>query len=354
MKRTLSLPSLLAALLAAGPLHAADDAVRSVPITVVEAKASDLEIKASAPGELESPADPAIAAEVEGRVLKVMVDEGDIVDAGQVLATLDEEPYAIALESAQANVARIEAVITNQRLTVKRLRDLMQRRASAQSDLDRANAELTASRAELTAARAQVRDAEYRLAKSNLRSPNRGMVQARKISPGDYVKKGDPAFEIVATERLSARLFVPEQLAGRIRTGLSVALFAGGDTRTVQTQISRVLPALDPSNRALSVMVDFDNPHHWRPGMSIDAEITLERHNGAVTVPARSIVRRPAGTVVYVIKDGRAVAQRVETGARDGEQIEIVSGLEAGNAIADDGAGFLTDGAAVALRETQP
>jgi len=332
----------------------AANATKAVPVSVVQTITRTLEIKVTAPGDLESLADPVIAAEADGRVIEVLAKEGDRVDTHQSLATLDPEPYEIALESAQADVARIEALISNQQLTVLRLQDLMRKQSSAQSELDKAKAELAAGRAELTAARAHVRDARYRLAKAGLKSPVTGLVQVRHISPGDYVKIGDPTFQIVAVDTLSARLYFPEALASRVQAGLPVELRAGGDSRTVMAAISRLLPALDPSNRSLAVMVDFKNDYGWRPGLSVTARVTLEARENTVMTPVQSVVRRPAGAVVYRIENGRALAQAVELGQTDGDWIEIVSGLAADTRVAVDGAGFLTDGVPVEIRGREP
>ena len=343
--------AILSLLTAASASVWAADAPKAVPVTVAQTVIRALETQVSAPGELESLADPVIAAETDGRVTGVMVKEGEAVETGELLATLDPEPNEIALESAEANVARIEALIGNQQLIVKRLQDLMRLQSSAQSELDAARAELAASRAELTAARAGVRDARYRLARSEIKSPVGGVVQTRHISAGDYVKKGDPAFHIVAVDTLSARLFFPEAVAGSIRAGLPVELRAGGDRRVVKAQISRLLPVLDPTNRALSVMVEFKNAHGWRPGVSVTANVTTQTRERTVMAPVGSVVRRPAGAVVYRIEERRAVAQVVELGQRDGDWVEIVSGLAPGATVALDGAGFLTDGVPVEIRD---
>ena len=327
---------------------------KAVPVSVTQTLTRTLEIKVEAPGELESLADPVIAAEVAGRVLEVFAREGDGVDAQQLLARLDPEPYEITLEQAQADVTRIEALIGNQQLTVKRLRNLLRKQSAAQGDLDQAKSELTAGQAELTAARARVRDARYRLTKTDLKSPVKGRVQTRHISVGDYVKVGDPAYQIVAVDTLSARVFFPEALASRIRVGLPVVLHAGGDEQTVQAQISRLLPALEPSNRSLAVLVDFPNNTAWRPGLSISAQVTVDSRTNAVMTPVRSVVRRPSGSVVYRIENNRAVEQIVELGQTDGDWVEIRSGLAGDTTVAVDGAGFLTDGAVVEIRGQTP
>lgn len=350
MKKLIPILTLSLVSTTAVPVSAAEDAL-TVPVTVTRSVSKPLQITATAQGELESPANPVIAAEVEGQVMQLQAQDGDAVDAQQILATLDPEPYDIALDSAKASVARLEAVVQNQQLTVSRLKDLRRRQSSAQSDLDKARTDLAAGRAELTAAKANMRNARYQLDKASIRSPAKGVVQKRYISVGSYVKKGDPVFQIVATDALTARLYIPESLADKMQPGLPVELHAGGDSHIVHASITRLLPALDPDNRALAAMVDFNNEYQWRPGASIDARITLNTVNDAVMVPVRSVVRRPAGSVVYRIENGKAIAQNVELGTRSGNEVEITSGLDADSTIALDGAGFLTDGAAVEVRE---
>jgi RND family efflux transporter MFP subunit len=332
------------------PCVDAQEKERAVPVTTARASAEPFQVRITVEGELESPAEPTVAAEIDGQVLETLVQEGETVDAGQPLATLDPEAYEIALERAQAGVARTEALIVNFRRTEDRLEGLKKRQLSAQSELDKAETDLAATIAELAAAKAQVREIAYQLKKTRVSSPIRGVIQTRHVAAGDYVKKGDPLFKIVATERLSARLYFPESLAGQVRVGLPVTLGIGTGSASVEAAITRLLPAADPGNRALSALVDFDNPGNWQPGLSATGNVLLESRPRAVMVPAQSVVRRPGGTVVYRIEQNRALAQPVTLGQRNGDRVEIVSGIAPDMTIAVDGAGFLTDGAAVEIR----
>ena len=121
----------------------------------------------------------------------------------------------------------------------------------------------------------------------------------------------------------------------------------------VESPITKIRPMINSGNKSIEVIVDFVNPGIFKPGASFIAEVVIERHDNAVIVPNRSVVMRPAGEVVYVIKDNKATQQIVRTGERLGNEIEIFSGLEKGSIIAFDGAGFLTDGASVDIKEKQ-
>lgn len=106
--------------------------------------------------------------------------------------------------------------------------------------------------------------------------------------------------------------------------------------------------------RAVVVIAEFTNPGGWRAGASVNGSVTLERRADAVLVPEVSVVQRPAGTVVYVVEDGKARARPVRTGIRQEGRVEILEGLDGSERVVVDGAGFLTDGAPVQVKEAAP
>ena len=123
--------------------------------------------------------------------------------------------------------------------------------------------------------------------------------------------------------------------------------------RELQARIDEIKPTVTTQNRALDAIVKFDNDGTFRGGGSVNAKIVIAVRENALTVPEASVVLRPAGKVVYVVQeqDGKLTAQQrlVETGARQEGYYEVLKGLQPGDRVAVDGAGFLTNGAAVAL-----
>ena len=110
-------------------------------------------------------------------------------------------------------------------------------------------------------------------------------------------------------------------------------------------------PTVGSTNRAFDAVVEVKNPGGWKPGASVNGAVMVEEHPEAVVVPEISVVLRPAGKVVYVIDNGKAVQHIVTTGVTQNGQVEILPGLKAGETVAVDGAGFLTDKAAVSVKE---
>lgn len=324
---------------------------RSTPVTVVKAIQTSMISATVVRGEIESPSTPHIAAKVSAEVVSIQVDEGLKVQSGQLLAELDDEAFKIAEESASADIQRMQVLIENQRRILKRNTELIGKKLISQSAMDDATTALKQSQAELISARTRLKEARYQLSHTRIVSPVDGVVQQRTVSLGDYVKPGDMLFQIASTDKLRARLYFPATLAMSVQLGMQVELTQS--KKTITGKVNRIRPMLEDGNRALHVLVDFQNEDNWKPGSSIVARVILDEHAQAVAVPEKALVRRPAGMVVYRIEAHRAMQQIITTGLKQGALIEVTSGLSAGDTIVLDGAAWLTDGASVEIQEAE-
>jgi RND family efflux transporter MFP subunit len=171
------------------------------------------------------------------------------------------------------------------------------------------------------------------------------------VAAGDYVKVGDPLFTLVGTQRMRAHLLFPESATNRIRPGLKVRLESpAAPGRPIESAIDEIKPTVSAGNRALDAIVRFETTDGaFRGGGSVNARVVLELKKNALMVPEQSVVLRPAGKVVYVVREGRVAQRAVRTGLKQDGLQEILEGLSPGEVIAADGAGFLSDGAAVTL-----
>lgn len=326
----------------------AERAERTAPITVEPARSETVQVVERSIGQLQSKASPLVAAEVAARVQKVNVDVGARVAAGAELVQLDAEDFRLALTAATAEVNRLVALIRSHERQVERLRDMSREHFVGESQLEEAEAQLQALREQLGAARAARSQAERDLARSRVLAPVAGEIAERHIAPGDFVQRGDPLFRVTTVQRLQAILPFPETVAARLRPGLQVELWTPPAPGEVATgTVTEISPNVNPASRNLNVIVELDNPGSWRPGATVRARVVLEERANAVTVPELSVVRRPAGTVVYVIENGKAVARSVEVGVQQDGRVELLSGIQPGEPVAVEGAGFLTDAASV-------
>lgn len=325
---------------------------RAIRITTAQpARATIEEIEWSV-GLIETRTSSQVAAEVAGEVVQVFVDEGQGVAAGAVLAEIDPSEYQLERSREQSEVRRLSALLRKQERELERARKLYEENLIAEDELDGLDAELDALREQLAGARAQVDSTDRRLGKTRLVAPVESEVATRNVDVGDYVQTGTVAFDLIDMRNLRVRLPFPEYRAPQLATGLPVRLTSAvaGDS-VVEAVVTDIRPSVNPSSRSLTIIVDFENPGGWRPGASVRADLILAVRENALLVPQVSVVRRPAGDVVYAINDGIASQRVVQRGDRRDRMVEIVSGLTGDEEIAVDGAGFLSDGAAVDVAE---
>lgn len=151
---------------------------------------------------------------------------------------------------------------------------------------------------------------------------------------------------------ITIRLPFPEHIARQLRIGQSVRLTSFDDAKKVVTaHIKEIRPALNSSTQTMEVIAELPAGQAWYSVGSVRGEVLVAVHRGAIVVPEQAVVLRAAGAVVYVPQDGGVQGRAVQTGAqRDGE-MEILSGLKAGETVVVDGAGMLSDGARIKVRE---
>ncbi len=331
---------------------AEDDEERPTSIHVVEVETSDIDEMERTVGLVETFSRPRVAAEVAGRLESVEADVGDEVEKGQLLASIDPEPFELARDIADAEVDRLKARIDQLEIDLARLERMSEREYVTEQERDSTRAELDATRQQLRGARSERSRAERELRLTGITAPVSGQVDERRVSEGDFIPAGEMAYRIQPADRFRVVLSYPERTAQRFERGMPVRLtsrLANGDS--VEGEISRLRSAVDPGSRSVRAVVEFENENAWRPGMLVTGEVIVDRREASKRVPNHSVVRRPAGRVVYVIEDGRAFEREVEIGVRTGEWTEIRSGVEAGETVATDGADFLTDDTPVEIRE---
>jgi RND family efflux transporter MFP subunit len=319
---------------------------RATSVTVTWPETRSIEKVEVTIGRLAADSSPVIAAETAGRVSRLHQDAGDRVEAGELLAELDARTQQIAVNTASAEVRRLNALLENQRVQVARLRNLAQRQSVAQDQLDQAETQVEVFAAQLEEARSRLEQAELNLERTRIVSPASGRIQARLVSEGDFVSAGKPLFELVSADALRAILPLPEALQDQVGIGQPVRLAIPSRTGDwVESKVSEIRPMVGAGSRAIELIVELDNPGGWRSGGSVTGQLIMASREGLV-VPPGALVRRPAGTVVFIYDgDNRAVERLVESGVRHPAWVEITSGLAKDEPVVVDGAGFLSDDA---------
>jgi len=322
----------------------------STPVTVAQSELRTVEVLEESVGTLESFDDPTISAEISAKVLEIHAVAGSAVKKGQLLAVLDAQDVNLSRKAAQAELHRVGILINNQTKSLLRLKQLRAQNFISQAALDDAIAQSKTLRNQVMAAQAQLALADRNVSKTQVISPVSGRVESQIAVRGQYVKVGAPLFKVVALNKLRVRLPFPEKFAAQLQRGMVVRVSGPADHLVLTGEIVEIRPMAETKNRSFDVFVTLDNPGDWKPGSSVIAQVVLGEHLNAVVVPEKSVVFRPAGKVVYVLK-GDMVEQRiVQIGVEQNGMIEILNGLQANETLVVDGAGFLTDKAKVAVK----
>lgn len=322
-------------------------------ITTTQAKNSALEISERTLGTLEALNDPKISAEVAGKVAKITVRTGESVKNGQLLAQIDPTDANHQAAADSGEIARLSALLAQQERLLTRQTELVQKGFISNHALDDVTAQRDALNSQLATARAKSGLSSNNVNKTRVLAPFDGIVEERLAAQGDYIKLGDPLFRLISNKHLRAHLPFPESAAPRLKVGMPVKISSPLSPEVViEGTVEDIRPSISQGNRTIDVIARFDNPGALKSGGSIDAAVITDRKEQAVLVPEQAVVLRPAGKVVYLINEGKAKQQIIEAGSKHGGMIEVTKGLNGGETLALDGAGFLSEGATVNVKET--
>jgi len=328
--------------------------IRKTLVTVTQVKKQAIAVKQTSVGFLEGLVNPTLAAEMAARVIQIHVDTGQAVKKGQLIATLDATDYIMQRNEARAEVARLNALLANQSKTVERNQTLVDKKFISQNAVDDVRAQENVYKQQLKAARARVASINHNSSKSKVSAPVDGIIESKPVNAGDYLRAGDPIVQIVSKQSLRAHLPFPERIGASLKPGLKVLLNTPTSDETIETVIQEIKPQISASSRSIDVIADVNNAEGWQPGATVTGTVTVDELPAAIMVPEQSLVLRPAGEVVYVVRDNQAYQAIVSTGLRQNGMIEILSGLQADETVVVDGAGFLTDKAPVEIKTHDP
>ena len=320
-------------------------------VTVTQVKYQALEITEEAIGALESLTDPTVAAEVAARVIKVHVNPGQTVKQGELIATLDAADFNMQRAEAQSEVTRIEVLLSNQSKTVARNQALVDKKFISQNAVDNDMAQNNSLKQQLEGAKARVGSVNHTSSKTKVFAPVSGVIEKKLADTGDFVKIGDPIVQIISQQRLRAHLPFPEKIAAKLKPGLKVRLTTPTTSNVFETVIHELKPMITAENRTVDVIADVFDTTGWQAGASVTGNVILGEQAAAMMVPEQSIVLRPAGEVVYIVRNDKAIQAIVKTGLRKNGLVEILEGVSENDTIVVDGAGFLTDNTPVKTSE---
>ncbi|MEM9198041.1 MAG: efflux RND transporter periplasmic adaptor subunit [Pseudomonadota bacterium] len=350
---------LLAGLLVAGcdedEAPPQDDVVKAIKTYVVTEPAGGAQRTYS--GTLTASDTSALSFPVSGTVQTVIVSQGDAVSVGEVLATLDPEPFELDVRAAEAELASAAATFEEKRADEKRQRALFQRGWVAQAALEQAVSALEGAAAQLDLARSRLSNAQRNLANATLTAPFAGRIAERSVEPFQEASAGQSLFLINADGALEVDISVADTAVSRLTAGASVAVEVPGvDDCGCTARIIEIGTVSTTANTVTVTAALLDGPPSLLPGMAVEVRIALS--GGAQTkgflVPLTAIAPGDDESPghVFVFDQAAGIVRKVVVRSGEGVTGNLVAvrgELDAGDIIAAAGVSFLREGQRVKL-----
>ncbi len=301
-----------------------------------------------------------VRARVDGTLNSINFIEGQMVQAGALLAVIDPRPYQAALDSAMAKKASDQAGLKNNKKTLGRDAALLQSNFATKQTYDNDASSVAEVQASIQGDEASIAAAELNLDFSQIRAPISGRVGLRLIDPGNLIHATDATgiVSIAQIQPISMLFSLPQDDLPAVQAAMqqgALTVFAyAADNQTLldKGQLLTVDNGIDESTGTFRMKATFPNTAQrlW-PGQTVNARLQVGTLKDAVTVPSSAINRGPSGLFVFMIKpDKTAKMQPVEVAQDDGQNAVIAKGLPAGAVVVTDGQSKLEDGSKVATR----
>jgi len=358
----------------------------AIAVARAELRQSDRSI--SVTGSLAADESVTISPEIKGRVRAINYDFGQAVRKGQVVAEIDPTEYQIQVERSKAALAQAlarlgltpgqentppestanvrqaraqledakskfdsaEKLVKSGDISRERYVELEKQYIGRKAAFDATQDELHTLWSSMEGLRADVELAQKHVADCALRAPFDGTVSQKHVSPGQYIMENAPVVTLVKSWPLRLRVEVPENAAGTVRPGSTLTFVTDAAPGiTFHAKVRELNPALDARSRSLTVEARLaENDARLRPGMFVQVRLITQPNASIIVVPRRAIYTVAGLSKIFVIRDGRAIEQRVPPGRDLDGFVEVPQGtLQAGEPVAVSNLMQLVNGAAV-------
>ena len=332
-------------------------------VGVVKSVYGDMPIQYQALGTVTPLATTTVTSRIAGNLTQIAFTEGQMVKAGQLLAVVDERPYRVALQQAQAQLARDQAALANAQLLLKRDQTLLAEDSIARQDVDTQAATVKQDEAAAQADAANVNNARLNLGYCRIVSPITGRVGLRQVDVGNYVGTSNGLVIVTQLDPIDVTFTLPEDqlptVAQRMRAGAVLpvsALDKPGGQILAQGRLLTLDNQIDATTGTVKAKARFTNGTGILfPQQFVNVQLLVNTMTHAVIVPAAAIRHGPNGDFVWLMKaDKTAHMQMVKVGPAMGEQTVILTGVTVGQDIITEGGDRLREGSPVNLPGQRP
>ncbi|MCA9756817.1 MAG: efflux RND transporter periplasmic adaptor subunit [Candidatus Eisenbacteria bacterium] len=322
--------------------HRGDDEAKKedppVPVETARVDRRDIPAFLSSTATLEPEKQATVLAKISGQVTQIVVEEGDWVEKGAVLAELDGAQQRVGLEEAAAKARGLG-------LELDRIRALHDQDLASDKQLNDAQAAFDQ-------AEAARKSNELLVQYTKVRAPFSGQVSTRRVDPGQNVDVGRELFDIVDRTPLLARIYLPEHNVKGLAAGQEIWVETDadqdGDTVDLPGEVLRVAPVVDTRTGTVKVTCQFaDDGARVRPGSFVRVKVQTGVHEDVLSIPKRALVPEGAETYVFRTEADSVIKVPIETGFTDADFVEVVEGLSQGDRIVTVGHGGLKPGSKI-------
>ena len=330
------------------------------PVGVATVQKGDMPVTLTGLGTVTPLATVTVKTQINGYLVTVAFQEGQMVKKGDFLAQIDPRPYQVALEQAEGQLAKDQALLKNAQLDLQRYNTLVAQNSIATQTRDTQVSLVSQDQAAVKTDQAQVDAQKLNLVYAHIVSPVTGRVGLRQVDAGNYVQTSDPNGIVVVTQLqpISVIFTLPEDnlpaVMKQVHAGAALPVTAYDRTGTTELgkgRLETVDNQIDTTTGTVKLRAIFDNEQEILfPNQFVNVQLLVNTMKGVDIVPTAAIQHGAPGAFVYVVKPNQTAAvQKVKLGPSDGQHIAVLDGLQPGEQVVVDGSDRLREGAKVTL-----
>jgi len=336
------------------------DPNRALPVIVEPVRKGNIDVYLNALGTVTPRNIVTVKPRVDGQLMKIYFEEGQLVKAGQVLADIDPRPFEVQLGQAQGQMAKDQALLANAQVDLERYKTLLAQDSIAKQQVDTQESLVRQYQATIKADQSAVDQARLQLTYAKVTAPISGRVGLRQIDPGNVVRSSDTTGIVVIAQLqpVSAVFPIPEdnvqRVMQRLQQGIPTVVEAWDREQRNKLATGKLITAdnqIDTATGTIKMKAEFPNENSALfPNQFVNVRMLTQTLEDATLIPTAAIQRGTPGTFVYVVKDDSTVTVApVKLGPQQGETTVATSGVRPGAMVVVDGADKLREGARVEL-----
>ena len=309
-----------------------------LPVQVHVVQPDTLDDKILTTGTLVANEEVELRTEVSGKVIKIYFTEGSRVQKGDPLVKMNDAEMQAQL---QREVSRKDLAVKAE----QRQRQMFERSLISQEGYDASKNELNSVNASIQLVRAQID-------KTEISAPFEGVIGLKYVSEGSYISPTSRIATLQDTHPIKIDFSIPEKYSTQVRKDILILFRVQGLGKTTKGTVYAIEPKIDQSTRTLLLRATSPNPDgELFPGSFAEVELIIQRLYNALTIPSEALIPDISGQRVFVLKDGRAESQVVQTGLRTSNTIQITNGITSGDSVITTGILQLRSGAPVQVTD---